>query len=240
MKAIILAGGKGTRLYPLTKNTSKHLLPIGGKPLIVRVLEKLKSSGVDKTILLIDHLHANQYLKTLRDGSQLGLLNLVYIWQSSKGLGIPTAIKQTEELINKDDKFLVVCGDVLIDAGLDDFIDSFNHQDSGARILSTYVKDSAGFSLLRTKGNRILKIMNKNPKEHKPGYIDLGIYMFHFDVFKKIAKLSPSLRNETEIWDLNNLYIKENNLYMTPVEGWWCDVGRDIDTYLEANQRYEK
>lgn len=240
MKAIILAGGKGTRLHPLTKNTSKHLLPIGGKPLIVRVLEKLKSSGVSEAILLIDHLHANEYLKTLKDGSQIGLSNLVYIWQSSKGLGIPTAIKQAQSLIKENDKFLVVCGDVLIDAGFNTFINAFNRQDSGARILSTYVNDSAGFSLLKTKNERILEIMQKNTKLHNPGYIDLGIYMYHYDVFEKINQLTPSPRNETEIWDLNNIYIKENNLYMTPVEGWWSDVGRDIDTYLKANQRYEE
>lgn len=238
MRGVILGGGKGTRLYPLTSETSKHLLLIGNKPLIIRVIEQLVKAGIIDILLLIDERYASQFMRLLKDGAELGIRSLAYVWQHADGKGIPTAISQIENFVGNN-KIIVACGDVLIENGINKPVSDFLQQKDGARMITAHVDDSSGYSLLRTQKDNINQIYPKNSQCHKSGLIDLGIYMYHSDVFKKIKRLVPSERGETEIWDLNNIYVKNKKLKYTAINGWWSDVGGGLETYLEAHKQYE-
>lgn len=137
IKGVVLAGGRATRLHPLTLETSKHLLPIGDKPLVVRVIDQLLMAGVKDILLLIDDRFASQFMQVLKDGSDLGARSLAYVWQHPDGKGLPTAIAQVENLVG-DGKFVVACGDVLVEKGIKSPVDDFMKQEFGARITATY------------------------------------------------------------------------------------------------------
>ncbi len=181
---IILGGGRGTRLQPLTSHTSKHLLPIGVQPMIIRVMKQLVSAGVLDQILLIDERFASDFMNVIKDGSSLGLHSLSYIWQPSEGKGLPTAISKAENLV-QDRKIIIACGDVLIESGIVKPVNDFLNQKNGARIVSIKVDDTAGYSELQTDHDRVLRIKSKDISKNNPGLIDLGVYMYHSDVFKK-------------------------------------------------------
>lgn len=239
MKGVVLAGGRGTRLLPLTLRTSKHLLPVGNKPMVVRVVDQLVRAGITELFLLIDERFASQYMEVLKDGSQLGLKSLAYIWQSPEAKGLPTAIAQVEYFMG-DNKFVVVCGDVLIEGGIAQAVSDFREQDDGARMVTVKMKDTAGYSLLKVKTSKIVRILSKDKTRHKSGLIDLGVYMYSSDVFLKIRELVPSGRGETEIWDLNQIYAKSGKLRYSEIKGWWGDAGGSIKNYLEAYRHYEE
>lgn len=239
IKGVVLGGGKGTRLYPLTAETSKHLLPVGNKPLILYAINQLLEAGIKDILLLIDDRHASQYMQLLQDGTHLGINSLAYVWQPREGKGLPTAIAQTEAFI-KDGRMVVVCGDVIIENGIANPVKDFIDQKGGARMVGTHVDDSAGYSPLRTEKGLVVDIERKNPNYHTPGTIDLGVYMYTPEVFPYIRSLTPSARGETEIWDLNSIYVQKRELYLSTVTGWWSDVGSNMETYLAANKRYVK
>lgn len=234
---IILGGGRGTRLYPLTSNTSKHLLPIGNLPMITRVMKQLTDAGVLDQILLIDDRFASDFMNIVKDGSDLGLKSLSYVWQPSEGKGLPTAISKIEGLV-QERKMIVACGDVLIEEGILKPVDDFLNQKNGARLISTKVDNTSGYSELETHMDRVSYIKPKEKTKNNSGLIDLGVYMYHSDVFEKIKKLRPSNRGETEIWDLNQAYADTKRLYHTTVNGWWSDAGGNIETYLKADEHY--
>jgi len=238
IKGIVLGGGRGTRLYPLTAETSKHLLPIGERPLIVRVIEQLLMAEVKDILVVIDERFASQFMEILKDGSHLGVRSLAYIWQPPEGKGLPTAIAQVEPFI-QDGKIVVVCGDVLVENGIRKPVEDFLKQKKGARLTGIWTDDTAGYSPLEVEQDKVIKIMPKDNNNHFPGLIDLGIYMYHPDVFGEIRRLVPSSRGETEIWDLNQRYANNGELKLTVIDGWWCDVGGSIETYLKAYKRYE-
>jgi len=238
IKGVVLGGGRGTRLYPLTAETSKHLLPIGDKPLIVRVIDQLLEADVKDILLLIDERFASQFMEILKNGSHLGVRSLAYIWQAPEGKGLPSAIAQVEHFI-KDEKIVVVCGDVLVEKGIKRPVEDFIRQNSGARLTGVSVEDTARYSPLVIDRETVRKILPKDENRHEPGLIDLGIYMYHPDVFHEICCLAPSSRGETEIWDLNQRYADRGDLRLTVIDGWWSDVGGSIETYLEAQRRYE-
>ena len=237
LKGVVLGGGRGTRLYPLTAETNKHLLPIGEKTMVVRAIDQLLDAGVRDIVLLIDEKFASQFMGTLKDGSDLGIRSLAYVWQHPEGKGLPTAIAQIQHLV-KDEKIVVACGDVLIENGIKKQINEFLKQDKGACLISAYVEDTAGYSPLEVTKEKVLKIIPKDKNRHEPGLIDLGIYMYHSDVFEKIRELAPSARGETEIWDLNQIYASRGELNYAVIDGWWCDTGESIKKYSEANRRY--
>jgi glucose-1-phosphate thymidylyltransferase len=236
---VILGGGRGTRLKPLTDSTNKHLLPIGGKPMIVRCVEQLLKADVRDILVLIDEKYASLFMDVLKDGSHLGARSLSYVWQPTDGKGLPTAIGQVAPH-TRSRKIVVACGDVLVEKGVSDPVRDFLGQESGARMAVTYTADSAGYSVLVTEGEKIVDIREKNTNLHVPALIDIGVYMYGPDVFSKISDLAPSLRGETEIWDLNMKYSAEGNLRYTAVGGWWSDTGSDLKTYREANDHYAK
>ncbi|MDL4776693.1 MULTISPECIES: sugar phosphate nucleotidyltransferase [Thermomonosporaceae] len=234
---VILAGGNGTRLAPLTDRTSKQLLPIGGEPLVARVTAQLARAGVADVLVVIDERHAGGFLDALRDGRRFGLRSLAYVWQPPDGRGMPSAIAQAERHL-RTDKFLVACGDVLIEPSLAPAVADFAAQRGGARILATRTPDTAGYTPLLTSGARVTGIPDKDPARHGPGLMDLGCYLYHRDVFDEIRALRPSARGETEIWDLNRVYARRGRLACTEVTGWWTDVGSSLDTYRRADARY--
>ncbi len=236
---VVLGGGRGTRLYPLTAETSKQLLPVGDKPMIVHVIQQLLRANIKDILLLIDQRHASQFMQLLQDGSHLGANSLAYIWQHPDGKGLPSAIQQVAPHV-AGDRLAVACGDVLIEQGIEQPVKDFMNQPSGARMVAMRVEDSAGYSPLVTEGSRVVDILPKDPDAHTPGLIDLGIYMYQPDVFERIDTLTPSARGETEIWDLNNTYAREAQLGFTALEGWWSDAGSSIPAYLAAHQHYEK
>lgn len=239
IKGIILGGGRGTRLYPLTVETSKHLLPIGNKPMIVRIIDQLVEAGVKDVFLVIDERFASQFMATLKDGSCFGLNSLAYIWQPREGNGLPSAIARVQKLLQKNERIIVACGDVLVEKSLQKPIKEFMKQQDGARVVTTKVKDTAGYSPIVNRKDKVIKILSKDKDRHSTGLIDLGIYFYHYDVFKRIASLKPSRRGETEILDLNNTYLHEKSLFHSTLTGWWSDAGSNLKTYLQAHQKYE-
>lgn len=239
IKGLVLAGGKGTRLLPLTENTSKQLLPVGDKPLVMYAIENLLRAGIKDILMLIDDRHASQFMEIFKDGSHLGVRSLAYIWQPSEAKGLPTAIAKAGPFIT-DEKLVVVCGDVIIEEGISKAVADFTLQDKCAHLCATSVEDTAGYSPLLTKGALVKEILTKDKDRHTKGLIDLGVYMYHPDVFDKINGLVPSARGETEIWDLNTIYTAIGLLHYTPISGWWSDVGSSMDTYINANKRYGK
>lgn len=238
VKGLVLGGGRGTRLYPLTAETSKHLLPVGDKPMVVRVIEQLLEVDVKDILLLIDERYASQFMQVLKDGSELGVRSFAYIWQHPDGKGLPTAISKMENFVN-DGKIVVACGDVLVEEGIQRPVSDFMKQDRGARLTVAQMEDTAGYSPLETHADIVSTILSKDKQRHMPGLIDLGIYMYHRDVFENIRLITPSSRGETEIWDLNNIYARKGELMYTAIDGWWSDVGGGIETYLDTHKRYE-
>jgi glucose-1-phosphate thymidylyltransferase len=237
LQGVILAGGKGIRLKPLTNKTNKHLLPVGNKPLILHVIKQLTNANITDIVLMVDDIHKSKFVTLLKDGKKFGLSNLIYGLQPSGGRGLPTAIGYAEPFINGD-KFVVACGDVLTEMDIENAIRDFQKQGTGARILGATIEDTAGFSKLSIKGEKIEAILPKDKKTHNTGRVDLGIYMYHKDVFDNIKKLIPSNRGETEIRDLNQFYIDAGELFVSKVDGWWSDVGSSLSVYEEVNKRY--
>jgi glucose-1-phosphate thymidylyltransferase len=237
VSGVVLAGGRGTRLRPLTDTTNKHLLPVGGTPIVVHALRQLVAAGVLDALLVIDDRHATEFVRLLGDGRRLGLRSLAYVWQPYPGLGMPTAISSAEHVL-RTPKFVVACGDVLTDALLTGALADFARQGSGARMVGVRTADTAGFSRLDVDGDVVTGIQGKDRNRHGPGLIDLGFYLYHHDVFDQIRALRPSARGETEIWDLNRNYAALGALRLSEVHGWWADAGGSRETYTLAGARY--
>lgn len=234
---VVLAGGSGTRLGPLTEVTNKHLLPVGGEPLVTWAIRQLVTAGVADVLLVIDQRHASEFMATLRDGRGLGLRSLAYVWQPPGGLGMPTAIGMAEHLL-RTDKFVVACGDVLTETDLRPVVGDFARQRHGARMVAVQAEDSAGFSRLRVRDGIVLDILDKDRDQHVPSLVDLGFYFYHGDVFAEIRQLVPSARGETEIWELNRAFARRGCLLFSEVSGWWADAGGGPEIYADLQKRY--
>lgn len=239
MKGVILAGGRGTRLYPLTLTTSKQLLPAGSKTLVEHVLGQLVAADVKDIILLIDERHASEYMSIIRDGRHLGARSLSYVWQSPDGKGLPSAIERVQYLVG-DSKFIAVCGDVLVEDGIAKAVANFATQGEGSRMALMPVNDTAGYSPVEIEDDTVITIHPKRKSIHSKGLIDLGVYMYGPDVFDKIKGLTPSSRGETEIWELNDIYVQARLMNATVLSGWWSDVGTSLETYYKAAERYRE
>ncbi|MFC5186367.1 sugar phosphate nucleotidyltransferase [Actinomadura harenae] len=235
---VVLAGGRGTRLAPLTDRTSKQLLPVGGRPLVARVLGQLVRAGIADVLLLIDDRHAGDFLRVLRDGRDLGLRSLGYVWQPPSGAGMAAAIARAEPHL-RTDRFMVACGDVLIDAPLGPSVRAFAAQPDGALLVATRTADTAGYTPLRVEDGRVTALGDKDPDRHGPGWTDLGCYLYGRDAFDHVRSLRPSARGEVEIWDLNRRYADAGTLRYKEVKGWWCDVGTSREVYRRADERYK-
>ena len=222
MKGIVLAGGTGSRLFPLTKITNKHLLPIYDKPMIFYPIETLVSAGIEEILVVTGGRNAGDFLRLLANGRQWGLKHLNYAYQEGEG-GIAEALSLAEHFADGD-RICVVLGDNIIEATIRGAVEAFLGQRSGARILLKQVQDAERFGVAEIEGDRILGIEEK-PLKPKSDYAVTGIYMYDETVFEKIKTLVPSGRGELEITDVNNAYIAEGSMSFSYLDGWWTDAG---------------
>lgn len=222
MKGIVLAGGTGSRLFPLTKITNKHLLPIYDKPMIYYPIQTLVAAGIKDILLVTGGRNSGDFLRLLANGKQFGLAHLNYTYQEGEG-GIADALGLAEHFADGD-KICVVLGDNILEKSISDAVHAFEQQDRGARILIKEVLDAERFGVAEMNGNRIVGIEEK-PKHPKSHYAVTGIYMYDGTVFDKVRKLVPSRRGELEITDVNNAYIQEGTMTFSYVDGWWTDAG---------------
>ena len=232
MKGVILAGGLGTRLEPLTKVTNKHLLPVYHKPMIYYPIETLIDAGVRKILIVTGGNNAGDFLKLLGNGEEFGINDIQYAYQEGEG-GIADALRLAEHFVDSD-KFVVILGDNVLDHSIKPYVEKFRKQKAGARILIKQVPDPKRFGVVTLKGDKIVAITEK-PKRPASDYIVTGIYMYDASVFDFIRKLKPSKRGELEITDVNNMYLKRNQLYYDALKGHWTDCGT-FNSLYRANR----
>jgi len=222
MKGVILAGGLGKRLEPLTRITNKHLLPIYNKPMIFYPIETLVQAGVKDILIVTGGNHAGEFMHLLGNGKEFGLKYINYAYQSGQG-GIAEALGLAEHFIDND-KVVVVLGDNIIEKSIKKHVDDFVKQPKGAKILIKEVEDPERFGVPEIKGEKIVNIEEK-PKKPKSNYAVTGIYMFDARVFEIIKTLKPSDRGELEITDVNNEYIARGEMSFSMLDGYWTDCG---------------
>jgi glucose-1-phosphate thymidylyltransferase len=231
MKGIILAGGLGKRLFPLTKVTNKHLLPIHSRPMIYYPIQTLVDAGIKDILLVTGGNHAGEFLRLLGNGHAFGLKHINYTYQEGEG-GIAAALKLAEYFA-EGEKIVVILGDNIIEKSIKKYVDNFTQQPYGARILIKKVEDPWRFGVVKLKGEKIVSIKEK-PKKPKSNYVVTGVYMYDPCVFDIIKKLRPSKRDELEITDVNNAYLEREELHYDILKGWWTDSGT-FDSLLRAN-----
>lgn len=222
MKGVILAGGLGSRLRPLTKVTNKHLLPVYDKPMIYYPIETLCKAGIKDIMIVTGGNSAGDFLRLLGNGSNFGLKDIYYTYQEGEG-GIADALKLCEHFA-EGERIVVVLGDNIVEDDIAPYVRRFEEQDSGARILLKEVEDPERFGVPELDGERIVRIEEK-PARPKSHYAVTGIYMYDRRVFDFCRRLKPSARGELEITDVNNAYIREGDLYYDVLDGWWTDAG---------------
>jgi glucose-1-phosphate thymidylyltransferase len=232
MKGVILAGGLGTRLYPLTKVTNKHLLPVYDKPMIYYPIQTLINAGIDDILIVTGGNNAGDFLKLLGNGKEFGLKHINYTYQEGEG-GIAEALGLAE-FFASGEKICVVLGDNLIEKNIRKAVEKFRKQKEGAKILLKEVPDPQRFGVAELQGDRIVRIEEK-PEKPKSQYAVIGIYLFDQEVFNFIKTLKPSDRGELEITDVNNRYIEKGLMTWDILEGWWTDAGT-FESLLRANQ----
>jgi glucose-1-phosphate thymidylyltransferase len=230
MKGIVLAGGTGSRLHPLTKITNKHLLPIYDKPMIYYPIQTLVDAGIRDILIVTGGKNAGDFLRLLANGKNFGLKHIGYTYQEGEG-GIADALMLAEHFADGD-KICVILGDNIIQDSIRGAVEQFRKQSLGARILLKKVSDAERFGVAEIVGNRIAGIEEK-PKRPTSAFAVTGIYMYDATVFDKIKTLVPSRRGELEITDVNNAYIAEGKMTFSFLDGWWTDAGT-FDSLLRA------
>lgn len=230
MKGVVLAGGTGSRLFPLTKITNKHLLPIFDKPMIYYPIQTLVDAGIRDILIVTGGRNAGDFLRLLANGKDFGLSHLDYTYQEGEG-GIAEALSLAEHFADGQ-KLCVILGDNIIEGSIRDAVEEFRKQPEGARILLKEVPDAERFGVAEIQDGRIINIEEK-PANPRSNYAVTGIYMYDATVFQKIRRLVPSKRNELEITDVNNAYIREGTMRFNFLEGWWTDAGT-FDSLLRA------
>jgi len=238
VKGVILAGGLGSRLRPLTKVTNKHLLPIYDRPMIYYPIQTLCQAGIRDIMIVTGGNSAGDFLRLLGNGSEFGLKDISYTYQEGEG-GIADALKLCEHFA-EGSRIVVVLGDNIVQDDISPFVRAFEAQQSGARILLKKVDDPERFGVPELHGGRIVRIEEK-PEHPKSDYAVTGIYMYDERVFEYCRTLEPSARGELEITDVNNRYIQDGDLYYDVLHGWWTDAGQFESLFragqLVANER---
>lgn len=232
MKGIVLAGGTGSRLFPLTKITNKHLLPIYDRPMIYFPIQTLVDAGIRDILIVTGGRNSGDFLRLLANGKQFGLAHINYTYQEGEG-GIADALALAEHF-SDGDKICVVLGDNIIERDIAEAAKRFSSQPAGAHILLKEVPDAERFGVAEVNGSRIASIEEK-PRHPKSNYAVTGIYMYDSSVFDKIKTLVPSGRGELEITDVNNAYIREGSMTFSFLEGWWTDAGTFESLLRAAN-----
>ena len=231
MKGVVLAGGLGTRLRPLTIVTNKHLLPVYNQPMIYYPIQTLVSAGIEEIMIVTGGNSAGDFLKLLGNGKAFGLKHLNYTYQEGEG-GIADALSLVEDFADGD-PICVVLGDNIIEGNIRGAVRAYRHQGGGAKIMLKKVHDPQRFGVPELNGRRVVRIEEK-PAEPKSEYAVIGIYLYDADVFSIIRTLTPSQRNELEITDVNNAYIERDEMTWDELEGWWTDAGT-FESLLHAS-----
>ncbi|HXU38515.1 MAG TPA: sugar phosphate nucleotidyltransferase [Blastocatellia bacterium] len=231
MKGIVLAGGLGTRLAPLTRVTNKHLLPVFDEPMVHYPIRTLIGGGISEILIVTGGNSAGDFLKLLRNGKEFGLERLHYAYQEGEG-GIAAALSLAERFADGE-PICVVLGDNILEKSIAPFVKKFRHQGTGAKILLSEVTDPQRFGVPVLEDGRVVRIEEK-PAEPKSQYAVIGVYMYDNRVFDIIKTLKPSGRGELEITDVNNAYIEAGDLSWDVIEGWWTDAGT-FDSLLKAS-----
>ncbi|MGA7410730.1 MAG: sugar phosphate nucleotidyltransferase [Bryobacteraceae bacterium] len=230
MKGVVLAGGTGSRLYPLTKITNKHLLPIYDKPMIYYPIQTLVDAGIKDLLIVTGGRNSGDFLRLLANGKQFGLKHINYTYQEGEG-GIAEALALAEHFADGE-KICVILGDNIIEGSIRQAVEAFRKQPAGAKILLKEVHDAERFGVAEIQDGRIVGIEEK-PKRPKSNFAVTGIYMYDGSVFEKTRVLKPSARGELEITDVNNAYIRDGEMTFDYLEGWWTDAGT-FDSLLRA------
>ena len=233
MKGIVLAGGLGSRLLPLTKITNKHLLPVYKEPMIYYPIKTLINAGIGDIMIVTGGNHAGEFLRLLGDGKQFGLKHISYTYQEGEG-GIAEALGLTEDFADGD-KIVVILGDNIIENNIIKQKVSFERQKEGAKIIIKKVPHPEYFGVPELIGDKVVRIEEK-PKKPKSEYAVIGIYMYDYRVFNVVKTLERSERGELEITDVNNYYIKNGLMTYDTIDGWWIDAGSSHDNLAQASQ----
>ncbi|MBX3265923.1 MAG: NTP transferase domain-containing protein [Acidobacteria bacterium] len=231
MKGVILAGGLGSRLFPLTKITNKHLLPVYDQPMIYYPIRTLINAGIDDIMIVTGGNSAGDFLKLLGNGKDFGLKHLNYTYQEGEG-GIADALSLVEHFAD-DEPICVVLGDNIIERNIRQAADEYRAQGRGAKIMLKEVHDPQRFGVPELDGDKVLRIEEK-PAEPKSNYAVIGIYFYDNTVFDVIKTLVPSNRGELEITDVNNHYIGRGEMTWNELDGWWTDAGT-FESLLRAS-----
>ena len=231
MKGVILAGGTGSRLFPLTKVTNKHLLPVGKEPMIFHPVRKLIAAGIVEILVVTGVEHMGDVVTLLGSGKDFGC-RFTYKVQDEAG-GIAQALGLAENFVGKD-SICVILGDNIFEEPIGPFVDAFRVQGRGARLILKQVHDPQRYGVAEVEGGKVVRIVEK-PKQPKSDLAVVGVYFYDADVFGFIKTLKPSARGELEITDVNNHYLKAGTLFCDRLQGWWTDAGT-FDSLHAANE----
>ena len=236
MKGVILAGGSGTRLHPLTRITNKHLLPIYDRPMVTYAIEALVGAGVIELMLVTGGTHAGEFFRLLGNGHEHGIDRLFYAYQERPG-GIAEALNLAERFVDRE-PVVVMLADNVVERSLRPAVENFARQERGARILLSRVEEAEHLRHLGVPeldgGGRVVRIVEK-PVDPPSDYAVTGIYFYDERVFEVIPTLVPSGRGELEITDVNNAFVLRGAMEYDVLEGFWGDAGESIDAYYEVN-----
>ncbi len=222
LKGVVLAGGTGSRLFPLTKITNKHLLPVYDKPMIYYPIETLVNAGIRDILVVTGGKNAGDFLRLLANGKEFGLSHVNYTYQEGEG-GIAEALSLAEHFADSS-SICVILGDNIIEGNIAKPAADFARQEYGAKVLLKEVDDAERFGVAELRDGRVVGIEEK-PHRPKSRYAVTGIYIYDSTVFDKVRTLKPSARGELEITDVNNQYIREGTMTYDILEGWWTDAG---------------
>lgn len=235
MKGVILAGGSGTRLYPLTRITNKHLLPLYDRPMVTYAVEALVRSGIDELMLVTGGTHAGEFFRLLGNGHEYGIDILAYGYQDQAG-GIAEALGLAERFVGGD-KVCVMLADNIFQRSLASIVGNFARQEKGARIVLSRVEEDEHLRHLGVAamdGDRVTAIVEK-PESPPSRFAVTGVYFYDAQVWDVLPTLKPSGRGELEITDVNNWYVRDGQMEADAVDGFWGDAGESIDAYYEVN-----
>jgi glucose-1-phosphate thymidylyltransferase len=232
MKGVILAGGLGTRLLPLTKVSNKHLLPVYNQPMVMYPVKTLVNAGIEEVLLVTGGNNVGEFIKLLGNGRGVGLKWLSYAYQEGAG-GIADALRLAREYA-VGEKIIVILGDNIVEGNIREATQAFMKQKSGAKIFLKEVENPSAYGVAVCDGDKVVTIEEK-PKQPKSNLAVIGIYMYDEQVFEIIDDLKPSARGELEITDVNNAYIKRGQMSYEVLKGWWGDSGESIDALYRVS-----
>jgi len=238
MKGVILVGGLATRLYPLTRITNKHLLPVYDKPMVYYPIQTLVNAGISEIMLVTGGNSAGDFLRLLGNGHEFGLKHLDYTYQKNPTGGIAQAVGLAEHFA-AGDRVAVVLGDNVIERNIRKPVDGFREQERGAKIILKEVDHPEHYGVPVFDGNKIVAIEEK-PETPKSRYAVVGIYMYDSQIFDIVRTLKPSARGELEITDVNNAYIRQGTMTYDILDGWWGDCGATYDELFRVSSLVAK